>query len=200
MKLSVITPTFWLKDEADIIVYLLDNGIDYIRIRKPFHKAYDMENLLSNIPEEKHSRLIIHKPLKYIHQYPMIGIHHPDHKTLTPFHDRICSTTMHHEKETNKLNAVDQVLISPIFDSISKTGYLSAWDKDRLKIIHQYNEIDWIALGGVSAQRLPELAAMNFKHAALMGYFWKQTIHNETIDYTILDKKLVELNRIKNEI
>ena len=69
---------------------------------------------------------------------------------------------------------MDYVFLSPVFDSISKTGYAAAFPdgaelSDRL-ICSRYPVY---ALGGVTRERLEEVHALGFAGAALLGAVWE---------------------------
>ncbi len=64
--------------------------------------------------------------------------------------------------------------LSPVFDSISKRGYASAFALPQLEMARAEGIIDdkVIALGGVTADRLPAVRRMGFGGAALLGAIW----------------------------
>ena len=68
-------------------------------------------------------------------------------------------------------NDYDYLFLSPIFDSISKVGYKSAFTEDMLKDASAKGVIDEkvVALGGVTFNRIPYLKELNFGGAAMMG-------------------------------
>lgn len=60
--------------------------------------------------------------------------------------------------------------LSPIFDSISKNGYRSAFDLDEIKDMITGRHVT--ALGGVTPDAFPILREKGFSGAALLGYIW----------------------------
>ena len=62
--------------------------------------------------------------------------------------------------------------LSPVFDSISKQGYRSAFDPDSLRPWLEGKRV--VALGGVTPERIPLLRDAGFSGAAMLGYFWNQ--------------------------
>ena len=68
------------------------------------------------------------------------------------------------------------VFLSPIYDSISKEGYSSAYSCDTLQKAQQAGIIDSkvMALGGITLEHLPEIAALGFGGAVLLGDVWQQ--------------------------
>lgn len=63
----------------------------------------------------------------------------------------------------------DYVTLSPIFDSISKTGYHSGFDLDEVKCFLTAVDVNVIALGGVTEARLPRIREAGFYGAAMLG-------------------------------
>ncbi|MDC1107184.1 thiamine phosphate synthase [Prolixibacteraceae bacterium] len=200
MKITVITPPYWIKDELLLYGILLDRGIDFIRIRKPTHTASEMNSFLKSIPQSWYPKVIVHQPKLDISSYPSIGVHRTDTHPEIKESCGIRSTTMHHLEELPHTSEYDQVLVSPIFDSISKEGYKSKWKRDMLSFTNEKKETDWIALGGISPTRLDQVSGMGFNHAAIMGYLWQDAIHNGNIHYDLLNSRLDTLNQSKNEI
>ena len=78
---------------------------------------------------------------------------------------------------TNVLHAAGQLdycFLSPIYDSISKAGYASAFsDQEHLRSCLATSRYPVLALGGVQPQHLPELADLVFSGAALLGWVWQ---------------------------
>ena len=65
----------------------------------------------------------------------------------------------------------DYLFLSPIFDSISKSGYHSNFSHDELLEASKSGVIDnrVIALGGVTFDKLPYLKSLHFGGVAMMG-------------------------------
>lgn len=93
------------------------------------------------------------------------------------FQGLVISTSCHNTEEISKLpNFINSVFLSPIFPSISKVGHHQTWDFLNLKsqLLHlQESQSDIsrqvIALGGVTLEKLPELASWGFQGAAMLG-------------------------------
>ncbi|QZE15644.1 thiamine phosphate synthase [Halosquirtibacter laminarini] len=193
MKWTVISPAQWLENEKELYAFLFSLGIDFIRIRKPNHRACDMNNFLTTIPKEIHHKCIVHHPECNMDPFPNIGIHRSQPQPNDLNNGRILSSNLHFIHELSKVTACDQVLVSPIFDSISKTNYHSQWNASTLSFIKEHNQIDWIALGGIAIGREQELLDMGFKHAALMGALWSNTIIGKDIHYGELKLRLKDI-------
>lgn len=66
----------------------------------------------------------------------------------------------------------DYLTLSPIYDSISKEGYKSSFERKDLENEIRNLPIDVIALGGVTPDKFEELKAIGFAGAAMLGYFF----------------------------
>lgn len=69
---------------------------------------------------------------------------------------------------------MDYVFLSPIFDSISKSGYHSAFTLEVLQQAAAHNIIDEkvVALGGVTPDKVKWLRQIGFGGAAMLGAVW----------------------------
>ena len=67
----------------------------------------------------------------------------------------------------------DYILLSPIFDSISKPGYRAAFDHSELRRFLSRTKHTVIALGGLDAQRAATAASLGFKGIAVLGAVWQ---------------------------
>ena len=69
----------------------------------------------------------------------------------------------------------DYVSLSPIFDSISKQGYMSAFTDNDIADASRKGIIDGkvYALGGVTYKRIETVKFMGFGGAMILGDAWK---------------------------
>lgn len=87
------------------------------------------------------------------------------------------SASCHSIAETAAKKAdADYVFLSPIFDSISKQGYQAAYSDGALSKAAADGIIDSrvIALGGITADRMPMLRRWHFGGAAFLGDVWNR--------------------------
>ena len=70
---------------------------------------------------------------------------------------------------------LDYMSLSPIFDSISKSGYRAAFTRDELIEAHRQGIINErvLALGGVTFDRIDEVLEMGFGGAMILGDAWR---------------------------
>lgn len=174
MKVIVITlPDEVVENEVPRIVEMLDCGlIDRVHIRKPEMSLEGMRRLIANIPTELHSRLSIHSNPQLLTDYPLVGWHFSSARPKTKCGGPL-SRSCHSPAEAMRWIAeCDYMTLSPVFDSISKPGYLSAcFNPVEEHLCNQAATV--IALGGVTPKRFPRLKERGYRGAAMLGYAWK---------------------------
>lgn len=204
MKLIVITSPHPIPYEAQRIRELFDCGIDTLHLRKPGASAADCARLLDALPDECLRRIVVHDHFQLCRDYGLGGIHlNRRNPTVPPFiaaarsgKSTACgyqtigcssetrpatiptvSASCHSMAEAAAKKAdADYVFLSPIFDSISKQGYQAAYSDDALSEAAAGGIIDSrvIALGGITAERMPMLRRWHFGGAAFLGDVWNR--------------------------
>jgi thiamine-phosphate pyrophosphorylase len=89
------------------------------------------------------------------------------------------SVTAHDLSELNKYDGqFDIVLISPLFDSISKKEYHGNWDFEKLKIfIENRTPLSTLLIGqgGIVDKNVMEVQSLGLDGYALLGYLWNSS-------------------------
>ena len=175
--LKIAVTTQWaLEGEAGRIVsLLLDEGFDYVHLRKPEWSPDHMEDLIRRIPSELHGRLVLHDCHELAPKYGLGGIHLNNHN-LSPRDGVTYSVSCHSLEEIDKYPDARYLFLSPIFDSISKPGYLSAFDLYKIKPRITGKRV--VALGGVTTDKIPLLKTAGFYGAAMLGGIWQHPTPN----------------------
>lgn len=179
MKLITITQPAFFEGEAEAITSLFDAGLEILHLRKPGASYEDMEQLLNRLPPEYLKRIVTHEHFQLASFRNLKGIHLNGRNPTAPagFTGHI-SRSCHSLEEVAKYKAAcDYVFLSPIYDSISKEGYSSAYTTGSLQKARQAGIIDAkvMALGGVAAAHFPEISSLGFGGAVLLGDIWKRT-------------------------
>ncbi|MGM9697348.1 MAG: thiamine phosphate synthase [Prevotella sp.] len=176
-KLIVITQPSFVADEGMLINTLFENGVDRVHIRKPGASDVEHRRLIEEIDGRWHHRLSLHDCHDVAIEYGC-GVHLNGRNPYPPQTDGrvVISASCHSLAEVVERKSVcDYVFLSPIFDSISKQGYSSAFTEDDIKKAVQGGIVDErvMALGGVSLDSLNSVKAMGFGGAALLGDVWR---------------------------
>ena len=173
MKLIAITKPYFYEGEAAVIRRLLENGFDFIHLRKPESDIEYCRELLKKLSSEERNKIIIHDYHELYYEFSLKGFHINKNIVKYPEDYQGFKTRSCHSLEEVKLykDDFDYVFLSPIFDSISKQGYKSAFTEDELRRASEEGIIDEkvVALGGVTYDRISLLKDLGFGGAAMMG-------------------------------
>lgn len=193
MKIIVITTPNFIKGEESIIPHLLQLGVDIVHIRKPSATREQLALLLDSLPKWCYDRLVVHDCLELANEYHLRGIHlnRRNHTIPDNFTGSLSMSCHSLEEVEIKKDMAEYVFLSPIFNSISKSGYNSAFSKEELHNAMKQGTIDHkvIALGGVSAVNIDTVKDLGFGGAALLGDIWDRTESSDFDDYI---KSLIE--------
>lgn len=174
----VITKPEFFEGEAEQIVQLLDSGkADLVHIRKP-QQLGKLEKLVKSLPARLYGRLVLHDGHQLAIKYGLRGVHLNSRHPQPPdgFKGAV-SISCHSLKELAECRKQPYAYmsLSPIFDSISKRGYRSAFSADDIAAARSQGLIDErvMALGGITFDRISEVTKMGFGGAMILGDAWK---------------------------
>lgn len=176
--LIIITLPHFFEGEAEKIASFLENGTaDLIHIRKPEAGEEAVEQLIRLIPEQFHSRLVLHDYHHLAMKYSLYGIHLNGRNPVAPDDwtgsvSRSCHSLAEVKEWKGRCNYVS---LSPIFDSISKKGYMSAFSEEEIRQACEDGVIDEkvVALGGVTFNNINKVKEMGFGGAMILGDAWR---------------------------
>lgn len=178
MTTIVITLPEFIPDEAARISLLLRRGdIDLVHIRKPGATEEDTAKLIKKIPRELYKQLVLHDHHHLAIRYGLHGIHLNSRNPEPPIGwEGSISRSCHSLEEVIRWkSSCNYMSLSPIFDSISKQGYHSAFTEDEIREAVTQGIIDdkVYALGGVTFSRIPQVHDLGFGGAIILGDAWK---------------------------
>lgn len=173
MKIIAITTPKIIDEDTYIIKGLLDRGIDTVHLRKPESSISECRKLLSTLDAEYRASIVIHDYPELYSEFSLRGIHiNRNITTLPEGYNGLKTRSCHSLEEIAHYKSdFDYLLLSPIFDSISKVGYRSTFNEDVLQRASTSGIIDSkvIALGGVTLDKTSYLKGLNFGGAAMVG-------------------------------
>ena len=168
-----ITKPYAIDGEDAIIGHLLANGFDIVHLRKPEADIEYCRDLLGRLTPSERSRIIVHDYASLYEEFALRGIHLNHNFTSYPDNYRGTRTRSCHtfEEVARYKDECDYLFLSPIFDSISKRGYISKFNHEELLRASREGIIDTrvIALGGVTPERIEYLKSLHFGGIAMMG-------------------------------
>lgn len=173
----VITSPGYISDEADKINLLFEVGIRRLHLRKPDATSEDVARLVAQIDEQWYDKISVHYHFDVAEAFSLGGVHLSGRTPEAPKRwSGLISASCHTlEEVTQKKRRLDYCFLSPIFDSISKIGYESAFDIEQLQVARDNQLIDnkVIALGGVSEENLDTIKKLGFGGYAILGALWR---------------------------
>ena len=197
----VITKPEMFPGEADMVNTLFANGMQRLHLRKPGASEEEMAEWIGRIDLPFRQRIIVHDHHRLLRTMGLGGIHLNARNPEAPAwfsaerqkrRSVTLSRSCHSLEEIAQWKGVcDYLFLSPIFDSISKGGYTSAFTRETL--LQAYHDGLFskpvYALGGVSADNIRSIYDYGFAGAAVIGSLWQ--VHPFTTD--ILVGRLKEL-------
>jgi len=203
MKLIVITPDGNIPGEGGIVNQLFNLGMHRLHLRKTGMSRNDMSRYINTIDKNFHARVVIHSHYDLCREFHLGGIHlnsaartDPNvWDTISQLSPASISTSFHSWNEISENDyPYNYVFISPVFNSISKPGYLGSIDlaaisgiRESLVARKKYCP-DIVGLGGIDRNNIGLLAQHGFDGAALLGAVWQANDPTEAFR-NILDYK-----------
>ena len=195
--IAVLTLPAAFDSEVDLLEGLLEAGLARLHIRKPGATAVEIENLLGRLSARWASRLVLHGSRELALRYGISQVHGAvelrDGKRSGggPFvgapgvaaaggSGRVpgaagmaVSTSVHSWEEFGALpEGLSYAFISPLFDSISKKGYMA--NKDLLSYDRSGLPCLPVGLGGIGPDTIGVLLQHGWTGAAVLGAIWDE--------------------------
>lgn len=199
MKVILITTPTYFVEEDKIITSLFEEGLDILHLRKPDTAPVYAERLLTLIPEKYHKRIVVHGHFYLKEEYKLKGIHLNHRNPTTPenYSGHISCSCHSLQEVQSKKNKFDYVFLSPVFDSISKENYNSAFSAEEIRAAAKQGIIDKrvIALGGIDEENILQVKDYGFGGAAILGSIWNKFDPTQDFNY---QKLLEQFRKLKN--
>ncbi len=189
-ELGLVGTTEDILEKLYCIPALFDEGLPFLHLRTKNMTESGFRATLNTISSEYHPRIVIHSYYELALTYPLRGIHLTEAGKMIPESDllfknlknKIISASFHSLAALKQnQRAFQYVLLSPIFDSISKSGYKSAFSLEELKIFLAEFKKDGnakprvMALGGVGLATIDQVIETGFDGAMFMSDIWSNS-------------------------
>lgn len=201
MKLLLITPEEQLPQEAEAITALFEKGLELLHLRKPSFNAEQLQQYLRAIPTCWYDRIVIHDQFELGIAEGISRLHLNRRSFRIPEKPGLkISRSCHAVEEIRNIDSYEYFFLSPIFNSISKTGYNSSFTDEELKEAAEKGIINSkiIALGGITKNNISRVADYGFGGVALIGSIWKDFA--QTGDISALLNRYTELKTICEQL
>ncbi|WP_417885454.1 thiamine phosphate synthase [Zunongwangia sp.] len=178
--LIVISAEKCIENEEFQLKSILDAGLEILHIRKPKVSFEVLKRWLAKFEAEYRCKMVLHQHHELAREFGLKGIHLPEYfrtnlkenldDYITSFQQEkfTVSTSVHQKELLSETLNFDYCFLSPVFNSISKTGY--SGKKFQVNDLQQ----QVIALGGIDSAKISAIRKMGFSGAAVLGAVWQQ--------------------------
>ena len=155
-------------------------GLSRFHVRKPDWSLDEVRKFLDEFPDECIERTVIHRRPELLSEYPFAGYHlSSKEQYLAKEVDGTISRSFHQLDELiTSQEKLDYVFLGPIFDSVSKQGYNSAFPASELRsffVDRRKLRVDLpriVALGGIVPEKVRVSLSLGFDGVAALGGVW----------------------------
>lgn len=204
MELIVISCPNFIANEASFINQLFDEGLSVFHLRKPESSEEEMRELLNKIDSKYYAQISIHQHHQLAFEFGIKRIHFTVKDRNELITGRlvelkesgfILSTSVHSIEEFEELNELfDYTFFGPVYDSISKKGYIGI-DESTISSFKFLKNISVIALGGIHQENILSIEEKGFHGVGVLGTIWTNP-ENATDNFRSLKMKIQKKNII----
>ena len=142
-------------NEHEIINLLFEEGLEIFHIFKPTFSKEEIKDFIKQIPSKYHDRIAFHTGFPKLHSL----------QELQQYKEKYA-----------------YAFLSPIFDSISKSGYKSKFShrlhglaQIKSELISAISSKHVIALGGIDEDKIEICRELGFTGVAVLGAIWQNS-------------------------
>ena len=185
MKLIVITSNSSIRNESSILASFFEMGLQTLHLRKPNYSTSKMKQLIQNIPEQFHNRIVIHSHHNLALKFDLKGIHltkkHRNKKFRTTlllkylkYRNPHLLITTSHSKIGHIIEGTqefDYIFLSPIFDSAS-SKYQAGFTEHSLRGAIAKTSYKIVARGGIEVHHIQKVHELGFYGMVINSAIW----------------------------
>jgi len=186
VRLIVISPEAEDAREHVVLAELFSAGLTHYHLRKPAWSRAQLAAWLQPLPDALHARIVLHTHHDLAAEFAVGGLHHRDQPSQPKCHqigDTLRSSVLLRSRAVhtlsslrNSLDDYDRLLVSPVFNSISKPGHGPSAEfvfADLKALLSLPRRAEVVALGGIDADRIPTCRDYGFDGVAVLGAVWQ---------------------------
>ncbi len=194
MKLILITPEIFHKDENSILEKALEIGVDRIHVRKPNCNHNTLYKYIDNLSDGIIRKSSLHYYKDIFMEFNFSGFHFSvTQKEYFPNVEKKnskISTSFHSMGEVLGFkNNFDYAFCSPVFPSISKQDHEPDFEWN---IKGKQTGIELYALGGIDHSKIERCKERGFDGVGILGAVWNKNTIGESIEELIKIKRICE--------
>lgn len=168
--LWIITSPERVHEEERLVSALLEAGAARVLLRKPGWSTGQYRLLIDKIGSNYYNRLLVRDQPLLAAAYGLAGVHWSGQENAAPLPGFTNSKGI---RSADGITLTDKrfctLLLSPVFNSISKPGYAGRF---HAPLASKHNR-QVLALGGVNHTNIALVRQWNFDGAALLGAIWE---------------------------
>jgi len=185
MKIALLTSPVKMMSECDTLEYLLEEGLDYLHIRKEEEDEPYVRKIVNTLPKSTRGQLVLHGYRELAGVYEGVNFHHKSGSSYFNNFKTGFQTKAFHSIEEIKAckEPYEYGFLSPIFDSISKKGYKAAFNESELKefLASEEKKFPIYALGGINVENAKRAKELGFDGIAVLGAIWGELFSHKKI-------------------
>ena len=190
MKLIVMTqPTFFVEEDK-ILASLFEEGLECLHLCKPGASPMYAERLLTLLPDEYYSKIVVHDHFYLKEEYKLRGIHIDDEQTPIPngYKGKISRTCTRTDELKQTKRHSEYVFLKRIFDSLTYSDKKSTVTANELEDAAKRGLIDRhvYAFGGMNIDNIRVAKELGFGGVVICGDLWNRFNIHQELDYKAL--------------
>jgi len=195
----VISSPDAIHDEQKNIKKLFVKGLAILHLRKKNYSENQLRLFIESIPAGYYRQIVLHSHYHLTAEYGLRGIHVPFAYSGDVIMDKSVSISFHAQEEIiSTSRPFEYGFLSPVFDSISKPGYRSRFDLDKLGQFMAGRNERIIALGGIDEDNIQLLWGKGFSGIALLGAIWQS--HDPVDKFKRVKEKWESLINVNSQL
>lgn len=181
--LIVVSDTGFFEGEAACVNTLFDEGLEIFHLRKPTASVEELQLFLEAIKPGYLSKIALHSHHKLVGLFGLRRLHYTETMRMNTAPELwpalqesgyLLSTSIHQVEEAETLDpCFKYCFLGPVFNSISKPGYISILPEN---IALPKTITKLIAIGGINASNARSALDMGFDGVAALGSIWQNGI------------------------
>ncbi|SEB79867.1 thiamine-phosphate pyrophosphorylase [Tenacibaculum sp. MAR_2009_124] len=175
----LIAPEKDVENEIEILHQLFEAGLTNYHLRKPFKGYEEHSEYLKAIDKKYHNRIVVHYFHELLNEFNLKGVHLQEQPRVDlkvhlqeyvesfKCKGKSVSSSFHEPEILHNCSVnFDYHLLSPVFSSISKSGY-----KGKGFDVNHINRTI-IGMGGINHSTIERTLELGFKGVGVLGGVW----------------------------
>jgi len=180
--LIVISDPLMRSNDAALINALFDEGLEVFHLRKPSVAVPGIQQLIEKIKQDHYAKIALHYHHELAERFGIKRLHYTEERrkktdakewSLLKEQGFHLSTSIHQIEEASTISDLfDYVFFGPVYNSISKKGYMATVTGSS---VVPGKKIKLIAIGGIDENNVSMPLRSGFDGVAVLGAIWQSS-------------------------